>query len=166
MILTKKKYPKKAHWRGRKHTEESKKKMRENASRWNKGLKMPLALRMRLSKLKRGDKHPNWKGGISNINQKLRKGIEYRLWRESVFVRDNYTCIWCGSRGVYLEADHIKPFCDYPELRFALDNGRTLCKECHSKTETYKGNMNRGKKYKTKSRDLDPGAINNTIGQA
>jgi 5-methylcytosine-specific restriction endonuclease McrA len=161
-MILKKKYPNKAHWKGKKHSEESKKKMSENNCRWNKGLKMPIEYRMKLSKLRQGDKHPNWKGGISNANQRIRKGIEYRLWREAVFERDDYTCIWCGSRGVYLEADHIKPFCDYPELRFALDNGRTLCKECHSKTETYKGNMNRGNKYKKKNRDIDTGTSNDT----
>lgn len=87
---------------------------------------------------RRGDKHWNWKGGISVPNKQFRKTIEYKLWRTAVFERDNYTCIWCGDNsGGNLEADHIKPFCDYPELRLAIDNGRTLCEDCYKTTDTY-----------------------------
>ena len=39
--------------------------------------------------------------------------------------------VYCGQVGGYLEADHIKPFSLYPELRFELSNGRTYCKPCH-----------------------------------
>lgn len=89
-----------------------------------------------------GSAHPFWKGGVTPINHKIRRSSEYRLWRESVFKRDNWTCVWCGTQSgkgkiVILHADHIKPFAYYPELRFAIDNGRTLCKECHRKTDTY-----------------------------
>jgi hypothetical protein len=89
-----------------------------------------------------GDKHYAWKGGISTINEKIRHSLEYRLWRETVFKRDNYTCVWCGTKSriglsVVLHADHIKPFSKYPELRFAIDNGRTLCVQCHRTTDTY-----------------------------
>lgn len=92
-----------------------------------------------------GNNNPSWKGGITPISKKIRHSIEYKLWRTAVFERDSYTCIWCGLKGVYIEADHIKSFAYFPELRFAIDNGRTLCKSCHETTDTYKGRNNRRK---------------------
>lgn len=66
-----------------------------------------------------------------------RRSAEYQQWRSSVFVRDNFTCSACGSRGVKLNAHHIKRYCDYPDLRFDVDNGVTLCEECHKKLHRY-----------------------------
>ena len=74
--------------------------------------------------------------GKSTLYKRIRKSKEYKLWRTSVFERDEYTCVWCGETG-YIQADHIKPFSLFPELRFAIDNGRTLCIDCHKTTGTY-----------------------------
>lgn len=89
-----------------------------------------------------GDKCYLWKGGITPINFAIRNSYEYKLWRTSVFQRDNYTCIWCGAtsgngKTVILNADHIKPFAFFLEFRFDINNGRTLCKKCHLTTETH-----------------------------
>ena len=92
-----------------------------------------------LSKKLKGNKSSNWKGGLTPINTKIRASTEYKLWRVSVFVRDKYTCVWCRQIGGKLVADHIKPFALFPELRFAIDNGRTLCHNCHLKTATFGG---------------------------
>jgi len=72
-----------------------------------------------------------WKGGITPINQAIRMSLEYKLWREAVFKKDNYTCVWCKKKGVYLNADHIKMFAFHLQLRFEVLNGRTLCENCH-----------------------------------
>ena len=96
----------------------------------------------------KGEKHHWWKGGITPERTKIHHSKEYQLWRKAVFERDNYICRFCGRRGGYLEADHIKPFSLFPELRFAIDNGRTLCKSCHRKTDTYGAKMNVYKRIK------------------
>jgi hypothetical protein len=101
------------------------------------GKKRSLESRKRMSEAHKGEKSANWRGGLSSINKQIRASLEYRLWREAVFKRDNYTCIWCKRKGIYLNADHIKPFALFPEVRFAIDNGRTLCVDCHKKTDTY-----------------------------
>jgi len=81
----------------------------------------------------RGEEHHSWTGGSNTEELRIRKSVEYKLWRKSVFTRDDYTCQICEERGVKLNADHIKPFSLYPELRLAIDNGRTLCVPCHQK---------------------------------
>lgn len=96
---------------GKKHTEETRAKMR-------------------------GERNGNWRNGASRTNDLIRKSIEYIEWRRAVFIRDDRKCVWCGSIEK-IEADHIKPFSTYPELRFDISNGRTLCQPCHKTTDTY-----------------------------
>lgn len=107
-----------------------------------------IRLKFRKAKLgKFGQLANNWQGGKKELNQLLRNRDEYKKWRSSVFIRDNYTCQICNIKNVYLEADHIKEWCNYPELRYELTNGRTLCKPCHKKTDNYGGKAMKGKKY-------------------
>ncbi len=75
--------------------------------------------------------------GKRTADKKIRQSARYKAWRTLVFERDNYTCQSCTQHGGYLHADHIQPFALFPELRFEVSNGRTLCVPCHKKTGTY-----------------------------
>jgi len=87
--------------------------------------------RRKCSESHRGEKSSAWKGGINKANDTIRGGIDFRLWREAVFARENWTCRKCGERGGNIHAHHLQNFAEYPELRFAIDNGAVLCKACH-----------------------------------
>lgn len=84
---------------------------------------------------KRKENNGNWRGGASN--KRILSTVVYKEWRKSVFERDNYTCVACHKRGGNICADHIKGWTHYPELRYKLDNGRTLCLKCHKLTYYY-----------------------------
>lgn len=92
-----------------------------------------------------GSRNNLYKHGKANLHKTERQiamqGFEYKQWRKAVFERDDYTCQWCSKKGVKLNADHIKPWSLYPELRYAIDNGRVLCVPCHMKTPTYNLNQ-------------------------
>lgn len=75
--------------------------------------------------------------GKCTQNEKDRKSGKYKEWRLNVFNRDNFTCVICNKKGGVLNADHILSFAHYPELRFDINNGRTLCYECHKQTDNF-----------------------------
>ncbi len=117
----------------------------EKLSKSHMGVKMPtrsVEHRKKIGLAHSGSKSPFWKGGVSEENKRIRASLNFKLWRESVFKRDNWTCQECNIRGNELHPHHIKPFALFPELRFAIDNGITLCAPCHRKTDTYGKSFN------------------------
>lgn len=72
-----------------------------------------------------------FKGANSDENNIIRNSPEMKKWRNDVFNRDKFICQNCGKHGGQLNAHHIKSFALYPDLRFDIDNGTTLCESCH-----------------------------------
>jgi hypothetical protein len=127
---------------GKKRTEENKAKLRITRARQ---IMRPKTIEERLHLSKARKNNPNWhtwKGGITPINRALRQGLEANLWREAVFARDNWTCQKTNIRGGSLVVHHIQNFSQWPELRFALDNGITLSKQSHKEFHSIYGTKN------------------------
>ena len=78
-----------------------------------------------------GIKSGNWKGGVSK-DVHSPNCPKYKKWRKAVFTRDDFTCRIGGKDcDTYVEAHHIYPWRDYPELRYRVNNGITLCRAHH-----------------------------------
>ena len=88
-----------------------------------------------------GANSPMWRGGIATENEKIRQSIQYRNWHNDVLCRDFHTCQACGKKGGNLHVDHVMPFALFPDTRFDLLNGRTLCAPCHKKTDSFGKNI-------------------------
>ncbi len=118
-----------------------------NRPPWNKGLKgYNAGAEHWLYGKKRpemtGEKHFNWKGGSTDADRFERNKFKETI-QPNILRRDNYTCQFCEQIGGYLQVDHIKPWAKYPELRFDVNNCRTLCMACHYYV-TYKKKMPKG----------------------
>ncbi len=96
----------------------------KGTSSWNKGK----------GHLFTGDKNPCWRGGLENRKPSEKKHLcsKYVGWMKQVKNRDNWKCRManedCNGR---LEAHHILNWIDYPELRYEINNGITLCHSHH-----------------------------------
>lgn len=89
-----------------------------------------------------GERSGKWIKDRSKLKFK-RSMTECREWSRLVKERDNFTCMNCSIVGGELESHHIKSYAEYPELRFDINNGITLCVDCHRLTDGY---ANRGRK--------------------
>lgn len=74
-----------------------------------------------------GEDNPRWK---PDARRKARKG-KHGSWSRAVVSRDKATCQRCGVTGIEMHAHHIKSYSEFPDLRWNLDNGETLCCICH-----------------------------------
>lgn len=137
---------------GKTHSKKSREKISKNLKgkpSWNKGLKGFRAGEKR-DWMPKGEKH--WSFGKKNLkttgekhyrwikDRTLLKGRhdrnfhdpDYKKWRIEVYKRDNYKCKIenkdCRGR---IEAHHILVWRDYPELRYQVNNGITLCHAHH-----------------------------------
>ena len=75
-----------------------------------------------------GDANPNWRGGRPKVDPE-RNRYRSKAWVLAVKTRDGFRCVECGSQGP-LHAHHVKRWRDYPDLRYEVSNGLTLCVPC------------------------------------
>ena len=85
------------------------------------------------SKFLRGENNPNYDSTISEEEREIRRNFDgYAYWRREVFKRDNFTCRICGyRRGGNLNAHHLDGYNWCKEKRTDINNGVTLCDNCH-----------------------------------
>lgn len=161
--------------KGKKLSEEHKRKISEANKGRNKGIKkgpaseetkrrqseklkgriVPEERRKQIAEALRGDKSPHWKGGVTKLQDAIRKLPIYKQWRAAVYKRDMYKCTnekcQTTEKNIELNADHIIPF--HKILKeynietvenaiscnklWDINNGRTLCVICHRKTKTW-----------------------------
>lgn len=110
---------------------------------WNKGLKGYQAgekhygfgkkrsgeIKIKISATKQGITQGEWKKFKRSEDYIERRRFK-KIMQKQIFERDNYTCQLCGSKGD-LQVDHIQSWSEYVDLRFSMDNCRTVCASCH-----------------------------------
>lgn len=103
---------------------------------WNKGLKgymkgrmVSFETRQKQSISQVGSRNHNWKGGKTPKSHK--RNFLYWDFKEKVIERDNSTCTICSKFCMYPIVHHILHSADRPDLRCDVNNGTTLCYDCH-----------------------------------
>lgn len=165
---------KKHHWYGKRHTEETKKKMSEARKRFFRngghssfyGKPHTEEIKRKIALSRMGDKNwakrPDVRKKISDArigegrwiefgNPNWKGGTSNNYYRKRVLSRDNFTCQHCGLRDEtkgFLDIDHIKPRRAFPELTYKMENLITLCPNCH-------------KRKTLRDRELYPQKVNN-----
>ncbi len=139
----------------RKRSERMKEKFKDKNNHPMYGKKHSLETRKKMSlalKGKFGEHARNWKGGISSIGKQIRNHPKYKIFRQKVYRRDNWICQECDIRGGDLELHHIKALSliikenniktaediNNCEELWNVDNGLTLCNDCHCETDNYR----------------------------
>ncbi len=100
------------YWKGKKHTKEYKRKMSLSLS---------------------GEKNPMWKGGLSKEEYTINWTNTLKL---SILERDRYKCRICRKHQVELNEKLCVHHIDYNKKNCNPENLITLCRSCHTKTNT------------------------------
>lgn len=80
----------------------------------------------------------------------LRNTSTYKEWRLSVYARDGFKCQSCGQVGKDLRAHHMVPVAVDVTKMFDINNGITLCEDCHKKVHKhYKPKTKQGELLET-----------------
>lgn len=88
-----------------------------------------------------------WEEYWAEHHLEIRDTTQYYEWRKAVLDRDNRTCQHCHITedqlpkvGHVVETNmhthHIKSWKEFPDLRYVVENGITLCCKCHREEET------------------------------
>lgn len=81
----------------------------------------------------RGEKHYRWMSDRSKLKKKQeRNDSAYHEWRKSVRDRDGWQCKMSNSDCLgKVVAHHILSWSKFPDLRYEINNGITLCRFHH-----------------------------------
>ena len=90
-----------------------------------------------------GNKNPRYNKNLTDEERLSRRyqlgGNNVRKWSKQIMERENYTCQICNKHGGNLNAHHLNGWNAFPEQRFDLDNGVTLCTDCHKEFHSQYG---------------------------
>lgn len=113
---------------GAKHSRTTRRKMRENHADVS-GKNNP-----NFGRGLHGELNPNWNGGVTAESNNGRNTAEHFAWKAFVLFKDRRTCQLCRTKvRRKLTVHHIRNWRTFPDLRFEVDNGITLCHHCHGK---------------------------------
>jgi len=118
------------YWLGKKRTFKNPEERAKKISLKMTGRKLSLETRAKMGFKK--ERHWQWKEDRTLLKtaggSEERRSSRYKNWRREVCNRDNWKCKInnsdCNGR---LEVHHILGFTEYPELKYNINNGITLC---------------------------------------
>jgi hypothetical protein len=117
-------------------TEAGKISFREKMSGKNNPMNRPGVREKQKTNIRKGEHHYKWNPDREEIKKRDdnsgRRSSSYNTWVLAVYGRDNYKCRIgnedCKGR---IEAHHILSYTTFPELRYDINNGITLCHYHH-----------------------------------
>ena len=116
--------------------------MKTNSSKVDRSFMQTKEYKKKQSEVHKGDKngmfgvtgenHPNWNPDRTHEQRiKERKTGKDREWKIAIFQRDKRICQKCGVKKRKIVAHHINSYDIHENERYDINNGVTLCEECH-----------------------------------